>query len=83
VLKRLAQSTGGESYFPREYGEVVAICERIARNIRHQYTLGYVSASAARPGTWRTIRVVADTAGKPRLRVRTRSGYFARGEAAK
>jgi VWFA-related protein len=83
VLKRLAQATGGEAYFPGQYNEVVAICERIARDIRHQYILGYVSASAARPGTWRAIRVVARSGGKARLSVRTRSGYFTAGEAAK
>jgi VWFA-related protein len=83
VLKRLAHSTGGEAYFPREYSEVVPICERIARDIRHQYTLGYTSSNTTRPGSWRTIRVVAQTAGKHRLIVRTRSGYFAGGEAAR
>jgi VWFA-related protein len=83
VLKRLAQSTGGEAYFPGQYSEVVAICERIARDIRHQYTLGYVSAGAAWPGAWRTIRVVAHPPGMTRLVVRTRSGYFATGQAAK
>jgi len=83
VLKRLALATGGEAYFPRQYSEVVAICERIARDIRHQYTLGYVSANVARPGSWRAIQVVARGAGKSKLSVRTRSGYVAAGEAAK
>lgn len=83
VLKRLAQATGGEAYFPKEHAEVVTVCERIAHDIRHQYTLGYVSASAVRPGSWRTIRVVARPPGKDRLTVRTRSGYFAAGEAVR
>ena len=83
VLRRLAQATGGEAYFPKEHSDVVAICERIARDIRHQYTLGYVSANAARPGSWRTIQVVARPAGKRKLTVRTRSGYFAAGEAVR
>jgi VWFA-related protein len=83
VLKRLAQATGGEAYFPGQYGEVIAICERIARDIRHQYTLGYLSTNSARPGTWRAIRVVARRADKAKLVVRTRSGYLAAGEAAK
>lgn len=83
MLKRLAQATGGEAYFPVQYSDAVAICERIARDIRHQYTLGYVSSNAARPGAWRTIRVVAHPAGKDKLVVRTRSAYLAAGEAAK
>lgn len=81
VLKRLAQTTGGEAFFPGQLNEVVAICERIARDIRHQYTLGYVSSNAVQPGAYRALRVVA-RAGKSKLSVRTRSGYIA-GEAAK
>ncbi len=40
VLRRLAATTGGEAFFPRETKEVIAICERIARDIRNQYTSG-------------------------------------------
>jgi Ca-activated chloride channel homolog len=51
VLKRLAQATGGEAFLPSRLGEVVPICERIARDIRHQYTIGYVPANPARDGS--------------------------------
>jgi Ca-activated chloride channel family protein len=81
VLKRLAQATGGEAFFPRELKEVVAICERIARDIRHQYALGYVPSRPAQPGGFRTIKVVARAAGQGRLFVRTRAGYIAGGES--
>lgn len=82
VLKRLAHATGGEAYFPRQLSEVVAICEGIAREIRHQYTLGYVSSNAsAKPGAYRVIRVAARAEGKGKLTVRTRSGYIAGGES--
>ncbi|MFN0103776.1 MAG: VWA domain-containing protein [Bryobacteraceae bacterium] len=76
VLKRLARTTGGEAYFPRQLSEVVEICERIAREIRTQYTIGYVSASAAPPGVYRHIRVAAPTAAHGKLVVRTRAGYY-------
>ena len=82
VLRRLAAATGGEAFFPNHLNEVVAICERIARDIRHQYTLGYVPNHATRPGAYRAIQVVARTAGKTKLLVRTRSGYIAGGETA-
>src|ERR1039458_9629039 len=79
VLRHLAQATGGEAYFPEQLDEVVPICERIARDIRHQYTIGYFSTSRSQPGVYRAIRVVANgTAGK--LSVRARSGYIAGGE---
>ncbi len=79
VLRRLARATGGEAFFPSQLNQVVAICERIARDIRHQYTIGYVSSSAAQPGVHRAIRVAARAAGKGKLFVRTRSGYIAGG----
>jgi Ca-activated chloride channel family protein len=77
VLRRLAGATGGEAFLPGKFDDVVAICERIARDIRHQYTLGYVSSSAAKPGVFRSIRVVARSGGNGKLVVRTRSGYIA------
>lgn len=79
VLKRLARSSGGEAYFPSELSEVVAICETIARDIRHQYTLGYISTSAAQPGAYRKIHVLGGPPGSARLTLRTRSGYVAGG----
>ena len=78
VLSRLAKTTGGEAFFPGQLDEVVAICERIARDIRNQYTIGYVSSSTGKPGVFRSIRVTASgTEGK--LPVRARSGYIAGG----
>ena len=77
VLRRLAQTTGGEAFFPGELSEVIAICERIARDIRNQYTLGYASTSTARAGVYRKISVAARADGRGRLSVRTRPGYTA------
>lgn len=82
VLRRLAGATGGEAFFPGELNEVVPICERIARDIRNQYTLGYVPINTAQPGAFRAIRVIARTAGKTKLVVRTRAGYIAGGESS-
>jgi Ca-activated chloride channel family protein len=81
VLNRLARATGGEAFFPRERAEVVAICESIARDIRNQYTIGYVSSNAARTGAWRSIRLTAAAPGHGKLTVRTRSGYMARSKS--
>jgi VWFA-related protein len=80
VLKHLAQATGGEAFFPGQLSEVVTICERIAHDIRHQYTIGYVPSNPARDGTYRAIRVLARANGHDRLSVRTRAGYIAGGE---
>jgi VWFA-related protein len=80
VLKRLAQATGGEAFLPGEIGEVVAICERIARDIRHQYTIGYVPLNPAHSRAYRAIRVLARAEGHDKLSVRTRTGYIPGGE---
>lgn len=79
VLKRLAHATGGEAFFPDQVSEVVAICERIARDIRHQYTIGYVPINLTRDGAYRAIRVVARAKSHDKLSVRTRTGYIAGG----
>src|ERR1019366_4270917 len=76
ALSRLARATGGDAFFPRRNSEVVAICEGIARDIRNQYTIGYVSSSAARAGLLRSIRLTASAPGHGKLLVRTRSGYI-------
>jgi Ca-activated chloride channel family protein len=80
VLLRLARATGGEAFFPAQVNEVVAVCERIARDIRNQYTIGYVSKSSAPTGALRAIRLTAHAVGKGQLSVRTRTGYIAGSE---
>jgi Ca-activated chloride channel homolog len=80
VLKRLAQATGGEAFLPDQLSDVVTICERIARDIRHQYTIGYVPADLPRAGAYRAVRVLARARGHDRLSVRTRTGYIDGGE---
>ena len=79
VLKSLAQATGGEAFLPEELPEVTAICERIARDIRNQYTIGFAPAGAVRPGVYRAIRVAAAATAYGKLSVRARSGYIAGG----
>jgi VWFA-related protein len=79
VLKRLAQATGGEAFLPDKLSEVAPICERIARDIRHQYTLGYVPTKLSRDGAHHAVRVMAKAQGHDRLSVRTRTSYIAGG----
>jgi VWFA-related protein len=79
VLNRLARATGGEAFLPGKLEEVVANCERIARDIRHQYIIGYAPSNPAADGSYRAIRVLARTKGQGKLSVRTRTGYIAGG----
>ena len=77
VLKRLARETGGEAFLPESLKDVTPICERIAHDIRNQYTLAYVPTNRKRDATYRAIQVKASGAARGRLQVRTRTGYFA------
>jgi Ca-activated chloride channel family protein len=78
-LKELAQTSGGERYLPRSPGELLRVCNQIAREIRSGYTIGYVPPD--HDGTYHRVRVVLDA--RPRkLNVRSRPGYFASGRTA-
>ena len=77
VLKDLAKATGGEAYFPKSLQEVVPICERIAHEIRNQYTITYVPTNQNADGAYRAIQVRAAEPGGRGLAVTTRVGYFA------
>jgi VWFA-related protein len=74
-LARLARETGGEVQYPRALGDLEGVYGRVAEELRTQYTLGYVSANAARDGRWRAIAV--QTPRRNDLLVRYRLGYFA------
>ena len=75
VLKKFALDTGGLVYFPNSAAEVVSVCQEIAADIRHQYTLGY-SPPNPESGGYRTVRVKVNALGRGKLSVRTRNGYF-------
>lgn len=76
ALKSLARATGGERFLPRSPGALIQACERIAREIRSGYTIGYVPPD--RDGIFHRLRVQVAAPGRS-LTVRTRPGYFAAG----
>jgi Ca-activated chloride channel family protein len=79
VLKSLANTTGAERFLPRSSGELLKACERIAREIRSGYTIGYIPPD--HDGAFHRVRV--DIQPSARLTIRTRPGYFAAGPAAR
>jgi Ca-activated chloride channel homolog len=80
VLKSLARTTGGERFLPRSPGEMLETCERIAREIRSGYTIGY--APPDRDGNYHRVRVEVQPPPSQKMTVRTRPGYFAAARAA-
>jgi len=75
VLKSLAETTGGERFLPRTPGELLDACERIAREIRSGYTIGYVPP--AQDGTYHRVKLEVDPPPGRKLNARTRPGYLA------
>jgi Ca-activated chloride channel homolog len=83
ALTAIAQASGGVAYFPENVEDVHAICEQVAHDIRHQYTLAYYPSNAARDGTFRSVHVdVIPPRGHGKLTARTRNGYYAPGAPA-
>ena len=79
ALARLARATGGEAFFPSQLDQVVEICEGIARDIRNQYTIGYVPTSTTQNDSYRAIRVAVHAKDHGKLSVCARAGYIAAG----
>jgi Ca-activated chloride channel family protein len=77
VLKSIAHTTGGERFLPKSAGPLLGDVQRIARELRSGYTLGYEPPD--RDGTYHRVRVEVSQLDGPKLVVRTRPGYFAPG----
>jgi Ca-activated chloride channel family protein len=74
VLRKLAQQTGGRSFFPQQVRELAGVYQGIQEELSNQYSLGYESSAKRRDGKWRQIHVQLK---RPGMTARTRQGYFA------
>jgi Ca-activated chloride channel family protein len=78
ALAEIAQASGGLAFFPENVSDVHSICEQVAHDIRHQYTLAYYPSNTAKDGTFRAVHVdVIPPRGRGKLLARTRNGYYA------
>ena len=73
-LRALAELTGGLAFFPTVIKDLDATYEKIAAEIRGQFTLGYVSSNTKLDGSWRKVDIRVK---RPGVKVRARQGYFA------
>lgn len=69
-MRTFAKETGGQSFFPRFYGEFPGIFGAISQSLRNQYSLAYTPSNQERDGKYRKIKVelVNPATGEP-LRV--------------
>jgi VWFA-related protein len=73
VLLQFADATGGLAYFPSNLDQVDAITNKVARDIRQQYSLVYRSNQSG-PG-FRSIKVEVKDPHLKHLTAHTRIGY--------
>ena len=77
TLKKLSAISGGQAFFPGSAADMDKAVERIALELRHQYSIGYKPSSQSGGGEWHSLKVkVTPPSGVPRLFVRSREGYF-------
>jgi Ca-activated chloride channel homolog len=74
TLRQIAETTGGQAFFPTSMKQVEGTYEKVLAEIRGQYHLGYLSANTATDGAWRKVEIKVK---RPDTRVRARKGYFA------
>jgi Ca-activated chloride channel homolog len=75
VLSDVARLTGGRSFVLRDARGLDGALGSIARELRHQYLLGYAPAGLAEAGRWHPIRVRVRGSQAGNWRVRARDGY--------
>ncbi|QOY89075.1 VWA domain-containing protein [Paludibaculum fermentans] len=89
-LRTFSKETGGQSWFPRFFGEYGGIFRQISEALRNTYSLSYQPTNTARDGKYRKIKVdlvdprtdaplkVTDEKGKPmKYTVVAKTGYQA------
>jgi len=89
-MRTFAKETGGQSFFPRFYGEFPGIFGAISQSLRNQYSLAYTPSNQERDGKYRKIKVelvnpatgealrVLDEKNKPiKYQIIAKAGYTA------
>jgi Ca-activated chloride channel family protein len=73
LLSVLARETGGQAFFPAQIQELDSVYDRIAEEMRTQYSLGYVPTNQRRDGRYR--RIVVRVPDRDNVLLRYKLGY--------
>jgi Ca-activated chloride channel homolog len=76
-LKRFAEITGGQAFFPQSLKEIDKMYDLIQGEIAARYSLGYTSTDDRADGTWREVEIRLKRPDLGDAKIRTRGGYFA------
>lgn len=74
LLSVLARETGGQAFFPAQIQELDSVYDRIAEEMRTQYSLGYVPTNVKKDGRYR--RIVVRVPSRDNVVLRYKLGYF-------
>ncbi len=74
LLEKLAEKTGGLSFFPRDNAEVKAALVKAGEALRSEYVIGYRMPDTGGTGKWHQVRVKSTV---PKVTIHARSGYYA------
>ena len=74
LLSVLARETGGQAFFPAQIQELDSVYDRIADEMRTQYSMGYVPTNQKKDGRYR--RIVVRIPSRDNVLLRYKLGYF-------
>ena len=78
LLQRLAEETGGDVLVVNHMEELPDAVQRLSREIRSEYVLGYATTNDVADARYRRVKVeLVPPSGSPPLRASWRRGYFA------
>jgi Ca-activated chloride channel family protein len=76
-LTEIAETTGGQAFFPTSMKDVEAAYDKVVAQIRAQYSIGYTSTNTALDGRWRRVQIRLLRPDLKDARIQSRRGYFA------
>ena len=77
-LEQLAKVSGTVKYEAKELKDLEEVYAKVIQDLSTVYSIGYKPSNAAKDGKWRSV--VVKLLDRPDLAVRTKPGYFAKGE---
>jgi VWFA-related protein len=72
-LRKLADATGGRSFFPVKLDDVVAAFSDIQEELRSQYSISYRPDQFVANGQFRPIQIMTDS---KKYKIRAKKGYY-------
>lgn len=74
VLRSIARVSGGQFFEPASLSEIIPVFDKISKDIRSRYTIGYVPDETNDKRVVRTVKITAEQHGR-RFAVKSRTSY--------